>query len=161
MPIQSVEDKKFLEAATGYAELGMLLEANDELEKIDPFLRSLPEVLKLRLKIYIGVGKFELAAVVARKLWDSETKSEWAISWSDSVRQYKSLEPARRILLNAERKLPHDAAIKFHLAKLESAFGRIDHAKVYLMQAFQREPKWKLRALDDKDFKALWNSFGN
>ncbi len=158
MPIESVEDKRFLEAAGGYVELGMFLEANNELEEMDPFRRASPEVVKLRLKIYIGLKRFELASIVAKKLWDWERKSEWAIAWSNAVRQSKSLEPARQILLNAERKLPHDAAVKFNLAKIESALGRIEHAKVYLMQALESEPKWRLRAFDDEDLKLLWDS---
>lgn len=33
-------DKEFFNAAVGYADLGMCQDANDELEKIDPFNRA-------------------------------------------------------------------------------------------------------------------------
>src|SRR5205807_8613311 len=38
-----------MKATKRYAELGMYRDANDELEKIDPFLRAAPEVLALRI----------------------------------------------------------------------------------------------------------------
>ena len=59
MPIEP-PDQKFFEAARGYAELGMYCDANEELEKIDPFLRAAPEILVLRIEIYRGLGKWEL-----------------------------------------------------------------------------------------------------
>jgi hypothetical protein len=48
-------DKQFFEVACGYAELGMYRDANEELEKIDPFLRAASEILALRIEIYRGL----------------------------------------------------------------------------------------------------------
>ncbi len=44
-------DLQHLNAAQGFAALGMYEEGNAELEKIDPFCRALPEVLEVRLEI--------------------------------------------------------------------------------------------------------------
>jgi hypothetical protein len=44
--------------------------ADAELEEIDPFSRHLPEVLVARLAIYHGSKKWELLAVVAKRLAD-------------------------------------------------------------------------------------------
>ena len=44
MPLER-PDQLHLRSAHGYIELGMFEEANAELEKIDPFSRSAPEVL--------------------------------------------------------------------------------------------------------------------
>ena len=66
MPIEP-PDQKFFDAARGYAELGMYCDANEELEKIDPFLRAAPEVLALRIEIYRGLEKSELMREVAKK----------------------------------------------------------------------------------------------
>ena len=41
MPLES-PDREFFNAAVGYAQLGMFLEANEQLEKIDPFNRLAP-----------------------------------------------------------------------------------------------------------------------
>ena len=37
-------DQQYCQAAVGYVELGMFQDANDQLEKIDPFNRAAPEV---------------------------------------------------------------------------------------------------------------------
>jgi hypothetical protein len=65
MPVEP-PDQKFFEAARGYAELGMFHEANEELEKIDPFLRAAPEIVALRIEIYRGLEKWELMAEMAK-----------------------------------------------------------------------------------------------
>ena len=57
MPLES-PDQEFWQAATGYVELGMFLEADPELDEIDPFNRAAPEVLALRLAIYDGLKKW-------------------------------------------------------------------------------------------------------
>ena len=67
MPLEG-PDKLHLRAAAGYVELEMFEEANAELEEIDPFCRHLPEVLMARLAIYHGLKKWDLMAIVAKKL---------------------------------------------------------------------------------------------
>ncbi len=54
-------------AAEGYLALGMCEDANSELEEIDPFCRRLPEVLTLRLGIYLRTKRWEMAQVVAKQ----------------------------------------------------------------------------------------------
>ena len=46
----------------------MFLEADTELDKIDPFNRAAPEVLAIRLAIYHGLKKWELMQTVAKKM---------------------------------------------------------------------------------------------
>jgi len=42
MPLEPT-DQQFFDAACGYAQLGMYLDANEELEKVDPYRRAAPE----------------------------------------------------------------------------------------------------------------------
>jgi len=56
-------DQQHWQAAVGYVELGMFEDANDQLEKIDLFCRTLPEVLAVRVAIYRGLKKMEVDAV--------------------------------------------------------------------------------------------------
>jgi hypothetical protein len=53
-------DQRHLQAADGFIELGMFEEANARLEELDPFLRSVFEVLIRRLAIYHGLKKWDL-----------------------------------------------------------------------------------------------------
>jgi len=64
MPLEP-PDRQYWQAAVGCVELGMFLDANDQLEKIDPFNRAASEVLALRIKIYCGLEKWELMAELA------------------------------------------------------------------------------------------------
>jgi len=59
MPLER-SDSQYWQAAAGYVELGMFLEADTEIDKIDPFNRAAPEVLATRLAIYQGLEKWEL-----------------------------------------------------------------------------------------------------
>jgi hypothetical protein len=61
MPIEP-PDKQFLTAACGYTQLEMFDEANEELEKVDPFIRAAPEILALRIEI---LSRFEKMGIDA------------------------------------------------------------------------------------------------
>ena len=73
MPLEGT-DQLHLRGATGYIELGMFEEANAELEEIDPICRHLPETLLARLAIYHGLEKWELLALVAKRLTEWNPK---------------------------------------------------------------------------------------
>jgi len=67
MPLEP-PDRKHWEAAIGYVELRMFLDADAELERIDPFNRVAPEVLAVRIAIYLGLKKSEAMREVAKRL---------------------------------------------------------------------------------------------
>jgi hypothetical protein len=80
MPLEH-QELVHLKATGGFAMLGMYAEANDELERIDPFCRALSEVLTVRLTIYSGLAKWELMQAVANKLAERNPRQpQWAIS---------------------------------------------------------------------------------
>ena len=80
MPLEP-PDQQHWQAAVGYVELGMLQDANDELEKIDPFNRAAPEVLAVRLAIYRGLKKWELMQQIAKRLKEFQPDYvQWTIS---------------------------------------------------------------------------------
>ena len=61
-------DQQHWQAAIGYVELGMFQDANEQLEKIDPFNRAAPEVLSVQLEIYRGLKKWALMQQVVKRL---------------------------------------------------------------------------------------------
>jgi hypothetical protein len=79
MPL-SAEDLKHLTAAQGYTELGMWLDANDELEEIDAEVRHVPQVLAVRVKIYRALEKWELMQTAAKKLTEAEPAVEFGLA---------------------------------------------------------------------------------
>ena len=80
MPLEP-PDQQYWQAAIGYVELGMFQDANDQLEKIDPFNRAAPEVLAVRLAIYRGLKKWELMQQIAKRLKEFQPDNvQWTIS---------------------------------------------------------------------------------
>jgi|SRR4029453_2075479 tetratricopeptide (TPR) repeat protein len=154
-------DKQFFEAACGYAQLGMYLEANEELDKIDPFLRAAPEVLALRVSIYCALEKWELMAELAKRLTEFEPDNpQWPVSLANATRRSNSIEAAKEILLNAERTFPKEAIIKYNLACYFCQTEDIETAKSYLKKTFEIDPNWRSLALEDEDLKPLGDSCG-
>ena len=157
MPLES-PDREFFNAAVGYAQLGMFLQANEQLENIDPFNRVAPEVLALRVDIYRGLQKWDLMREIAERLYESDpTNIQWVVSYAYAMRRTESVNAARNILINALRKFPSEAIIYYNLACYDCRSNRIDSAKQYLRQAFRIDPNWRLQALEDEDLKSLWD----
>jgi tetratricopeptide (TPR) repeat protein len=158
MPLES-PDQKFFEAACGYAQLGMYLDANEELEKVDPYKRAAPEILALRVAIYRGLEKWELMAAISKRLVEFEPNDvQWTVSFAYAIRRANSIQAAKDILLKAEPKFPKQAVIKYNLACYFCQLGDLQSAKNYLKRAFEIDPNWRLQGLEDEDLKALWDS---
>lgn len=157
MPVEP-PDLQRLRAAQGFVELGMFLDANAELEEIDPFNRAAPEVLALRVEIYHGLKKWELMREIAARLRDFEPDNvQWVISLAFATRRAVSIDVARTILTKAVAKFPKEAMIYFNLACYECQSKRFETAKEYLKQAFALEPKCRVAALEDPDLEPLWS----
>jgi Tfp pilus assembly protein PilF len=158
MPLQQ-PDRQYCQAATGYVELGMFLEANTELDKIDPYNRAAPEALALRIAIYRGLEKWELMQEIAKRLAGFQPDNvQWTISLAYATRRADSIQAAKEVLLNAEPKFPKEAVIKYNLACYFCQTGEIQNAKNYLKKAIEIDLNWRLAALEDEDLKLLWES---
>jgi tetratricopeptide (TPR) repeat protein len=152
-------DQRHCQAAAGYVELGMLLEANAELDEIDPFNRAAPEVLAVRITIYRKLEKWELMQELAKRLTDFQPHDvQWSISLAYASRRADSIEAAKEVLLDAETKFPKEPAIKYNLACYFCQTGDIEMAKNYLKEAFEIDLNLRIAALEDEDLEPLWNS---
>jgi tetratricopeptide (TPR) repeat protein len=158
MPLEPT-DQQHWQAAVGYVELGMFQDANDQLEKIDPFNRAAPEVLAVRIAIYHGQKKWELMREIAKRLTDFQPQDvQWIISHAYATRRADSIQAAKEILLNAETKFPQEAIIKYNLACYFCQMGDTESAKNYLKKAFELDSSWRGKAFDDPDLEPLWGS---
>jgi tetratricopeptide (TPR) repeat protein len=149
-------------AAEGYLDLGLPLDANEELEKIAPEKRDESDVLILRLEIYETLEKWELVQTVAKTLINRHPDSiDWFVSLANATRRTESIEAARSILLTAVTGQPRVAIFHYHLACYECQIGEIEVAKSRLMQAFNLDPQLRMKALDDADLETVWDSTEN
>ena len=158
MPLEP-DDQKHLTAAQGFAELSMWLDANAELEEIDPEVRHVPEVLAVRVEIYRALEKWELMQTVAKKLTECDPENpRWPLAWAFATRRADSLDAARRILTEAWKIHEKEALFPFNIACYMCQLGQVEIAKGMLEVAFRLDPKIRLCALDDEDLRPLWDS---
>jgi tetratricopeptide (TPR) repeat protein len=149
-------DRQYWETAAGYAELGMYLDADVELDRIDPYSRATPEVLAVRVAIYRGLKKWELMRDIAKKLADFEPNDiQWTVSLAYATRRTESIKAAKEILLSAQATFPREAVIPYNLACYESQLGDLRSARKYLKRTFEIDATWRSVALDDPDLKPL------
>ncbi|MGC3990165.1 MAG: hypothetical protein QM796_10885 [Chthoniobacteraceae bacterium] len=152
-------DLKYVSAAEGYAELGMYLEADQQLESILPEHRHLPSVLAVRLSIYSGLERWDLAEVVAKSLVLAEPEnSQWWISLAYATRRTSSIEAARAILMSARDHHAGEPIIHYNLACYACQLGDLESAKQFLQAAFKIAPGIRSMALEDEDLASLWDS---
>jgi len=152
--------EKQLQAAVGYLELGMMVEANDEIENLAPELKNSSPVLGVRLEIYRAAEKWSLMEVVARELW--KRHPDEPVYWNDlawAVRRADSINAAQKILLDAVERFPGDAMTHFNLGCYACQLGDIEEAKTRVGKAIELDAKFKLLALDDPDLEPMWLTF--
>ena len=151
--------EKQIQAAVGYLELGMLVEANEEIENLAPELKSSSAVLGVRVEIYRAAEKWSLMEVVARELW--KRHQDEPVYWNDvawAVRRADSIKAAHSILLDAVERFPGDAMTHFNLGCYSCQLGDIDQAKERVRKAIELDAKFKMLALDDPDLEPMWDN---
>jgi tetratricopeptide (TPR) repeat protein len=151
MPLEP-ENQRLLVSAQGFLELGLPLEANEEIESMDAEVRHVPEVLAVRVGIYRKLEKWELMRVEAKKLAQCDPdEPDWTVAWAFATRRADSLDAARLILVHAVERLPSVAVFHFNLACYETQLGDLSRAKAYLQRAIELRGDYRLRALEDED----------
>ena len=149
-----------LTASIGYLELGMYVEALDELERMQPEEKNSSTVLGLRLEIYRTAQNWKMMEVVASEL--KRRQPDDPDYWNDlafSIRRKDSIKAARTLLLEALEKFPNDATTRYNLGCYACQLGDMEEAKMFVGDAIKMDSKFKLRALDDEDLVELWESF--
>jgi tetratricopeptide (TPR) repeat protein len=149
---------RHLHAAQGYIELGMFVEASDELECIAPEDRAHPAVLVHRFVIYSEMKKWTHAEIAARHLVKlSPEDPGWWVNWAYATRRCRSIDAAKQILVDAEKLHPKDAMIQFNLGCYACQLGDLEEAKGRITEATSLDKKFRIMALYDPDLEPLWN----
>ena len=149
--------ERHLLAATGFMELGMFDDAAMEIERLDPHDKQRPEVFDFRAALFAQAKEWGAMEVVTRRIvaLRPDDPEAW-VNWAYATRWEASLEAATEILLRAEKKCPHDAAIQFNLACYACQMGNLEEAKGRVATAISLDGKFRSRALDDPDLEPLW-----
>ena len=78
--------------------------------------------------------------------------------WAQATSKAESVEAGRLILVNALDRHAHDAGVYFTLACYECGLGNMERTKECLKTRFELDPNWRIVALEDERFEALWDS---
>ena len=78
-----LDNLRLLEAAQGYSELGLYMQANQELEQMSAETRHWPEVLAVKLGVFDGLRLWEMVEIVAMQLADSAAGNPRWISMAE------------------------------------------------------------------------------
>jgi hypothetical protein len=106
---------RHLQASIGYLELGMLGEANNEIECIPTDQKNSSEVLGVRMEIYRAAEKWTLMEVVAWEIW--KRHKDQPVCWNDlawATRRAVGIEKAFEILSQAAENFPEDAMTQYN-----------------------------------------------
>ncbi len=153
-----------LRAAVGWMELGDFVSANDELDEISPKMRVNPCVLFVRCQICIKAEKWDMAAELSdtlTKLLPDNAEIWVNLAYATRRKTGGGIPQAREILLAAEPKFPREYIFPYNLACYCSQMREFPDAERWLKKAMAIKPdKVKQMAIEDEDFKPLWDSMG-
>ena len=157
-----LDDQRHLTAAEGWLELGLHLEANEELEKITPQLRAHPDVLEVRWQIYAKEKRWEACVHIATAIINlAPERSDGWIDRSFALHELQRTQEAFDQLLPAVDKFPKIWTIPYNLACYASRLLIFDEAKKWLNQAMAVDKQTvQAAAIEDEDLKPLWENLG-
>lgn len=147
---------RHLQAAIGYLELGLPLEANEEIEGIEPEMKTLSEVLAVRVEIFRSLSKWEMMEAVARQFCALRPDDEQGfISLGFATRRAVGLQEALAVLTTVAPRFPSCATILYNIACYAAQLGHLDSARARLAEAIRMEVGYKELALADPDLVPL------
>ena len=151
--------EKILTAVGGFLELGMPIDAANELERLPPEVKNSTKVLKVCAPIYHAATAWAQLETVARELVKREPDEPgWRVSLAFAVRRSTDLVSAQKILLEAECQHPEDATIHFNLGCYACQLGDLEEAKHRIIHAIKIDPRFRAIALADRDLEPLWDN---
>ena len=155
-------DTHHLKAAEGWLGLGVKDEAHAELEKINPALRSHPDVVEVRWQILASEEKWQACLDVANGMLEAEPDNSLGWIWrAYSLRRTAGgggLLAAQECLVHAHAKFPAEFVIPYNLACYACQLGELRRAREWLKKACDTSSTTIIKgmALHDPDLKPLW-----
>jgi Putative Zn-dependent protease, contains TPR repeats len=157
----SLQTVRALQHAEGYLALGMTREAGEVLREVAPSEEDALPVLAMRAAVLHELADWPKAAEVATRLCERspEDAGHW-IQRAYAVRRARSIEDAKKILLEAMARHPEESIIRFNLACYEAQLGRLAEARDFLAEACRLDPACAELAKTDPDLEPLRETGG-
>ena len=151
------ELEQLVQPAIGYLQLGMIEEANEEIEALPLEAKTERVVLELQVDIFSGISSWPRMRKAAELLahgWPDGCQN-W-ISLAYATRRCRSITEAEEILLKAVELHPNEPMIHFNLACYAAQTGELTAARERLAQAEMLHPEARIMASKDPDLEPLW-----
>ena len=150
-----------VESAEGYFDLGMLDEADEELDGLPLEWSTKIEVLILRIRICRKRKDWPTMRDFAEILLKACPEDVWHWVWlASATLRCRNNPEAQAILLDALKLHDLHPTIHFNLACYACLAGDLPLARERLARACLLEPKKHARALKDPDLEPLWAELG-
>lgn len=154
-------DIHHLSAAIGWLELGNLVEAEADLNRVSAQRQCHPDVLEARWLILAQTRRWEAALEIARSLLKlAPNRSSGWLHHAYSLRRAvkDGLQLAWDALLPAYGKFPREPTIPYNLSCYACQLRKLDEARTWLRRALKIGDKDRLKkmALEDADLEPLW-----
>ncbi len=150
------EDFRHAECAVGYANLGMVNDALDELEHLSPSMAADGGVMEFKLRLLERGQKWSDAASLAAKLASSHpNEARWFVAWAFAKRRSDSIETASKILSEAASLHPKDPLIQFNLGCYAAQRGDLNAAQTHVRRAIELNHDLEKLAHEDPDLEPL------
>lgn len=133
-------DSHFLNAATGWLDLGLPDEAEAELHRLSKPARIHPDALSVEWEIYARTHRWTEALTVATLILevDAARPTGW-INRSYALHELKRTAEARQALLVAHPRFPAVGVIPYNLACYACQMGNLEEARRWLREAIARD----------------------
>lgn len=151
-------DDLYLRAAQGWLELGNPAEAHEELNRLSPQARPLPDILEFRWHVSARARDWARCLEFAESLLAAEpTRASAWIHRSFALHELKRSEEAFERLAPAVARFPEIWTIPYNLACYCAQLGRLDEALTWYRNAKLKDAHAVTEAgKEDPDLQPLW-----
>jgi predicted Zn-dependent protease len=152
-----IQVKRSFEAADGYFHLGMIEDAQKELEAIPTRFQNAPEVMQMRLRITMRQGNWADALSMAMHI--KKLRPKWPFPYLDAaycLHELNQTVEARDTLNAGPSELRNFPIFYYNMACYEACLGNLPEARKLLKKAIRMEPEYKEQSLNDPDLQPLF-----
>jgi Flp pilus assembly protein TadD len=151
-----VSFERRIQAACGYAELGMMRQSLAELDAVDPALQNRPEVLHLRLHHLMVRKSWARALRVSQQLCRVAPQcSTGFLHAGFCLHQLGKTAAARKLLLSGPPTLRREPIYYYNMGCYEALLGNVEDARAHLQISFQMDISFRELAKRDPDLKSI------
>lgn len=151
------ESNKALQAAQGYAELGMPDEAWDELQEVPADVRETRDCMHLETMILLKLKHWEEALAASRRLCDMEPgRPSGYIHGAFCLHELGRTHEARDLLLEGPDTLLKVSIYYYNLGCYEAHLGKLAEAERLVRQSFLLDENLRSVAAEDPDLEQIW-----